>query len=102
MTADHLLRFGGFLFDDAARTLEVTTQRIRQNPDSSLSRNASTNDRAVRYQRVLLGLFDETFGTTVWLGYLASNEVQCELMGDSTQSVDASTVTGEPTSMRLD
>ena len=102
MTADHLLRFGGFLFDDTARTLEVTTQRIRQNPDSSLSRNASTHDRAVRYQRVLLGLFDETFGTTVWLGYLASNEVQCELMGDSTQSVDASTVTGEPTSMRLD
>ena len=36
-------------FDDAARTLEVTTQRIRQIPDSSLSRNASTNDRAVQY-----------------------------------------------------
>ena len=63
-------------FDDAARTLEVTTQWIWQNPDSSLSCNARTNDRAVRYRRVLLGLFDETFGTTVWLGYLASNEVQ--------------------------
>ena len=63
-------------FDDAARTLEVTTQRIRQNPDSSLSCNARTNDRDVWYRRVLLGLFDETFGTTVWLGYLASNEVQ--------------------------
>ena len=36
-------------FDDTARTLEVTTQLIQQDPNSSLTRTASSNDRAVRY-----------------------------------------------------
>jgi hypothetical protein len=52
VTAEHLVKIWRIPYDDAARTLEVTTQRIRQDPDSSLSRNAQTNDRAVRYRRI--------------------------------------------------
>ena len=45
----HLLKIWKFPFDDAAQTLEVTTQLIRQDPNLLLFRNASTNDRAVWY-----------------------------------------------------
>ena len=59
-------------FDDAARTLEVTTQRIRQNPDSSLSHNASTNDSAVGYRRVSKFSTDTLFATK-WAKSLRGN-----------------------------
>ena len=72
VTADHLSKIWRIPFDDAARTLEVTTQRIRQNPDSSLSRNASTNDRAVRYRRVSK-FFTDTLFATKWAKSLRGN-----------------------------
>ena len=34
VTAEHLVKIWRIPYDDAARTLEVTTQRIRQDPDS--------------------------------------------------------------------
>jgi hypothetical protein len=49
VTPELLSKIWSIPFDDAARTLSVTTQLIRQDPNSLLSRNASTNDRAVWY-----------------------------------------------------
>jgi len=49
-------RFG----DDAARTLDTTTQLIHQDPDSSLSRSAGTNDRHVRYWKINSTFFTDT------------------------------------------
>ena len=72
VTADHLSKIWRIPFDDAVRTLEVTTQRVRQNPDSSLSRNASTNDRAVRYRRVSK-FFTDTLFATKWAKSLRGN-----------------------------
>jgi hypothetical protein len=51
-------------YANADRTLEVTTQRIRQDPDSSLSCNARTNNRAVRYGRISSKFFTDTFFAT--------------------------------------
>ena len=45
VTPEHLSKIWNIPFADAARTLDVTTQFIQQDPDSMLSRNASTNDR---------------------------------------------------------
>ena len=50
VTPEHLLKIWWNPFEDAVKTLAMTTQLIQQNPDSLLSRNAGTNDRAVRYQ----------------------------------------------------
>ena len=64
VTAEHLSKIWRIPFDDAVRTLEVTTQLIRQDPDSSLSRNASTNDRAIRYRRISSKFFTDTMFAT--------------------------------------
>ncbi len=47
VTPEHISKIRRIPFDDAVTTLEATTQLIKQSPDSSLSRNANTNDRAV-------------------------------------------------------
>lgn len=47
VTPEHISKIRRIPFDDAVTTLEETTQLIKQSPDSSLSRNANTNDRAV-------------------------------------------------------
>ncbi len=60
-------------YDDAARTLEVTTQRIQQDPDSSLSCNAGTNDRAVRYWRISSKFFTDTLFATKMAKSLRGN-----------------------------
>jgi hypothetical protein len=73
VTADHLSKIWRIPFDDAARTLEVTTQRIRQNPDSSLSRNASTNDRAVRYPQLNSKFYTDTLFATKMAKSLRGN-----------------------------
>ena len=59
VTTEHLVKIWRIPYDDAARTLEVTTQWIWQDPDSSLSSNARTNDRAVRY-RMINSKFSQT------------------------------------------
>ena len=45
----HLSKIWRIPFDDAVKTLAMTTQLIQQNPDSLLSRNAGSNNMAVRY-----------------------------------------------------
>jgi hypothetical protein len=48
VNAEHLAKVWSIPHDDAVRTLMVTTQSLRHNPDSSLSRNVGTNHQAVR------------------------------------------------------
>ncbi len=43
--------------DRTVKTLAMTTQFIKQSPDSSLARSAGTNDRAVRYRKLRLKFF---------------------------------------------
>ncbi len=38
--------------DHAVKTLAMTTQLIKQSPDSLLAPSAGTNDRAVRYRKL--------------------------------------------------
>ena len=52
VTPEHLSKTRRIPFDDTVKTLAITTQLIQQSPDSSLSRSAGTNDRAVRYQKL--------------------------------------------------
>ena len=47
-------------FDDVVKTLAMTTQLIQQLPDSSLSRSAGTNDRAVGYRKLRSKFFTDT------------------------------------------
>ncbi len=49
VTPEHLSKIWRIPFDDAVKTLEMTTQLIQQSPNSKLSRNAGTNDMAVWY-----------------------------------------------------
>lgn len=48
----------------AKRTLEVTSQLNKQDGDSSLARNFSTNDRMQRYRRLKSFFFSDTFFVT--------------------------------------
>ncbi len=50
--------------DTARRTIDVTTQFNRRDPNSSISRNFSTNDRAQRYRRINSFFFTDTFYVT--------------------------------------
>jgi hypothetical protein len=50
VSAEHLAKIWQISHDDAAWTLEVTTQLLHTNDGSSLSRNAGTDDRAVGYK----------------------------------------------------
>ena len=60
VTPEHLSKIWRIPFDDAARTLDTTTQLIHQDPDSSLSRSAGTNDRHVRYWKINSTFFTDT------------------------------------------
>ena len=65
VTPEHIAKIWRIPFDDAVKTLEATTQLIKKNPESSLSRNADTNNRAVRYRRLDSTFFTDTmFATT--------------------------------------
>ena len=66
ITADHLAKIWRIPYDNAARTLEVTTQRIQQDPDSSLSHNARTNNWAFRYWRINSKFFTDTLFARRW------------------------------------
>jgi hypothetical protein len=64
ITPEHISKIWRIPFDDADKTLEATTQLIKQSPDSNLSRNADTNDRAVRYPRLNSTFFTDTMFAT--------------------------------------
>jgi hypothetical protein len=73
VTPEHIAKIWRIPFDDAARTLETTTQLIKQNPESSLSRNADTNERAVRYRRLNYTFFTDTMFATKKAQSLSGN-----------------------------
>ena len=73
VTPEILSKIWNIPFDDAARTLGVTTQLIRQDPNSSLTRNASKNDWAVRYQRLKGKFFTDTLFATANTKSLCGN-----------------------------
>ena len=50
--------------ETAKRTLKVTSQRRRQDGNSTLSRNINTNDRMLRYKRINTHFFTVTFFAT--------------------------------------
>jgi hypothetical protein len=50
--------------DEAAHTLQVTSQRLRTDIDSSLLRNIGTNNRAVRYHTIKLCFYTDTLFVT--------------------------------------
>ena len=64
VTAEHLLKIWRIPYNNAAQILEVTAQLIRQDPNSSLSCNARTNNWAVRYQRITSKFFPDTLFAT--------------------------------------
>ncbi len=60
VNAEHLAKVWSIPHDDAARTLMATTQSLRHDPDSSLSRNVGTNNQAVRYRKIQSYFFSDT------------------------------------------
>ena len=60
VSAEHLSKVWCIPHDDAACTLDVTTQSLCHDPDSSLSRNVGTNDWAVRYRKIKSFFFMDT------------------------------------------
>ncbi len=50
--------------DNAAWTLSMISQLFKQNADSSLSRNVSTNDCAIRYRHIKSAFFTDTLFAT--------------------------------------
>jgi hypothetical protein len=64
VNAKHLAKVWCIPHDEAAQTLKVTTQSLRHDPDSSLSRNVGTNDRAVRYRKIKSFFFSDTLFMT--------------------------------------
>jgi hypothetical protein len=62
--AEHLSKIWRIDLESAQRTLEVTTQRRKNTPLESLTRNYSTNDRMLRYKRINELFFIDTFFAT--------------------------------------
>jgi len=64
VNAKHLVKVWCIPHDEAAQTLRVTSQSLRHDPDSSLSRNVGTNERAVRYRKIKRFFFSDTLFVT--------------------------------------
>ena len=64
VSAEHLAKVWMIPHEEAARTLKVTSQRLRTDIDSSLSRNFGTNDRAVRYRHIKSCFYTDTLFVT--------------------------------------
>jgi hypothetical protein len=64
VSAEHLAKVWMIPHDEAARTLQVTSQHLHTDIDSSLSRNIGTNNRAVRYHHIKLCFYTDTLFVT--------------------------------------
>lgn len=64
VSAEHLSKIWRLPHDLAERTLGCTSQLIRQDANSKLSRNFVTNDRQARYRRLDSVFFSDTFFVT--------------------------------------
>jgi hypothetical protein len=60
VTLEHLSKIWQIPFDNAVNSMAMTTQLIQQNPNSLLSRNAGTNNRAVRHWKLRSKFFTDT------------------------------------------
>jgi len=67
ISTEHLSKVWSIPHEAAARILQVTTQRLRHDADSSLSRNFGKNDRAVRYKKLKSYFFSDTLFVTIFL-----------------------------------
>jgi hypothetical protein len=61
VSAEHLAKVWMIPRDEAARTLQVASQRLRTDIDSSLSRNIGMNNRAVWYHHIKSCFYIDTF-----------------------------------------
>jgi hypothetical protein len=73
VSAEHLSKIWHISHSDAARTLDVTAQLLHCNPGTALSRNAGTDDRAVRYERLKSKFFTDTLFATKMAKSLRGN-----------------------------
>ena len=78
VTPEHLSKIWRIPYDNAVKTLDTTTQQIRQDPNSMLSHSASTNDRAVRYRLLESKFYTDTLFSTAWAKSLRGNTC-CQL-----------------------
>ena len=61
VTAAQLSKVWCISEEDAKRTLDVTSQLIKQDADTSLARRFGTNDRSLRYRRINSFFYSDTF-----------------------------------------
>ena len=61
VTAAQLSKVWCISEEDAKRTLDVTSQLIKQDADTSLARRFGTNDRSLRYRRIDSFFYSDTF-----------------------------------------
>jgi hypothetical protein len=64
VSAEHLAKVWMIPHNEAARTLQVTSQCLHTDIDSSLLRNIGTNNRAVWYRHIKLCFYSDTFVVT--------------------------------------
>jgi hypothetical protein len=64
VTPEHLSKVWRINYNDAARTLDATTQIIHHDPGTTLSGNCETDDRAIRYKQLDSIFFTDTMFAT--------------------------------------
>ena len=64
VTPEHLSKVWRISHEDAANTINATTQLIHRDPGTTLSRNYGTDDRALRYKRIKSTFFTDTMYAT--------------------------------------
>ena len=64
VTPEHLSKVWKISHEDAARTIDSTTQYIHRDPGTHLSRNYGTDDRAIRYKHLKDTFFTDTMYAT--------------------------------------
>ena len=76
---EHLSKIWRISWDDAKRTIDVTTQNSVRTQDPTLSRNYGTNDRMLRYKRINTHFFMDTFFATKKGGKSSRGHTCCQL-----------------------
>ena len=76
---NHLFQIWRISHEDAQRTIDVTTHMSIQTDDPTLSRNYSTNDWRLRYQRIKDIFFMDTFFATKKGGQSSRGHTCCQL-----------------------
>ena len=77
--AEHLSKIWRISYDQAKRTIEVTSQNSVRTQDPTLSRNYGTNDRMLRYKRINTYFFMDTFFATKKGGKSSRGNTCCQL-----------------------